>query len=99
MSPQSKMRTYIISKQIFDQTCDQLSIKKELLTQCIEHHWIEPATPEADRFDEEDLARIQLIRELKEDFGVNDESIPIILHLLDQLYYLQIISGQFRKAS
>jgi chaperone modulatory protein CbpM len=35
--------------------------------------------------DDEDLARIRLIRDLKEDFGVNDEGMSIILHLLDQL--------------
>ena len=41
-------------------------------------------------FDEEDLARIQLIQELREDFGVNDEAVPIILHLIDQLNLIQL---------
>src|SRR5215467_493521 len=36
-----------------------------------------------------DLARAQLIRELKEDFGVNDEGISLILHLLDQIHGLR----------
>ena len=35
--------------------------------------------------DEEDLARIRLICELKDEFGVNDEGVSIILQLLDQL--------------
>lgn len=43
--------------------------------------------------DEEDLARAKLIRELQEVFGVNDEAIPIILHLLDQLYFLKLRNG------
>ena len=43
------------------------------------------ATP----LDLEDLTRIHLIAELKHDFEVNDESIPIILHLIDQLNYLR----------
>jgi chaperone modulatory protein CbpM len=32
-----------------------------------------------------------LIRDLKADFGVNDEGIGIILHLLDQLYGLRYL--------
>ncbi|MCS3928869.1 hypothetical protein M2175_003900 [Bradyrhizobium elkanii] len=35
---------------------------------------------------EADLARARLIQDLKAYFGVNDEGITIILHLLDQLY-------------
>lgn len=35
--------------------------------------------------DEEDLARARLIRDLKENFEVNDEAVPIILNLIDQL--------------
>ena len=32
-----------------------------------------------------------MIRDLKADFGVNDEGIAIILHLLDQLYGLRCL--------
>jgi chaperone modulatory protein CbpM len=35
-----------------------------------------------------DIARAQLIRDLKTDMGVNDEGVAIILNLLDQLYGL-----------
>jgi chaperone modulatory protein CbpM len=41
-------------------------------------------------FDEEDLARIRLIYELQMDMGVNDEAIPVILHLVDQLNRVHI---------
>jgi hypothetical protein len=41
-------------------------------------------------FDEEDLARIRLIYELQHVMGVNDESIPVILHLVDQLNRMHI---------
>ena len=51
-----------------------------------ERQWIRPV--EIDSLDEEDLARLRLIIELQKDFVVNDEGIPIILHLMDQLYYL-----------
>jgi chaperone modulatory protein CbpM len=39
--------------------------------------------------DDEDLARAALIRELLDEMGVNDESVPIILHLIDQLHVLR----------
>ena len=52
--------------------------------------WLIP--PEADgerEFSDVDLARAQLIRDLREDFGVNDEGISVILHLLDQMHGLR----------
>ena len=58
----------------------------------IQREWICPVAEQ--ELDEEDVARIQLIRELRENFGANDEAIPVILHLLDQLYYLR---NQVRK--
>ena len=56
---------------------------------CIEKKWIVPMDVGKKILDEEDVARILLIRDLKYDFGVNDESIPIILHLIDQLHWTQ----------
>ncbi|NCN28341.1 MerR family transcriptional regulator [bacterium] len=50
--------------------------------------WIEPHDPEENIFDNEDIARIQLIRDLRENMGVNDEAIPVILHLIDQLNFI-----------
>ncbi len=57
--------------------------------ECIEREWIIPSNTEETRLDQEDIARILLIKDLKEEFGVNDESIPIILHLIDQIYWLK----------
>jgi chaperone modulatory protein CbpM len=55
----------------------------------IEEEWIHPAGPESQSLDQEDLARIRLIADLRGDLGVNDEAVPIILHLLDQIHYLR----------
>ena len=38
---------------------------------------------------EVDLARAQLICDLQDDLGVNDEGVEVILDLLDQLYGLR----------
>ena len=48
--------------------------------------WLVPRSGAAPLFSEVDVARAQLIRDLQEDFGVNDEGISLILHLLDQLH-------------
>ena len=59
----------------------------------IQREWISPVAEQ--ELDEEDVARIELIHELREKFGANDEAIPVILHLVDQLYFLR---NQIRKA-
>jgi chaperone modulatory protein CbpM len=57
------------------------------LTAWVEAEWLVPvASKKTLQFSEADLARARLIQDLKVDFGVNDEGISIVLHLLDQLY-------------
>ena len=58
----------------------------------VEAEWLVPVTSgKTSHFSDADLARARLIRDLKADFGVNDEGIAIILHLLDQLYGLRCL--------
>jgi len=58
----------------------------------IEEEWLAPLESGSTfQFSAADLARAQLIRDLKVDFGVNDEGIAIILHLLDQLHGLRCL--------
>lgn len=82
---------------LVSEVCHRLGIDEEFISRCIEANWIRPAEPESVRLDEEDIARIELIRELREDFGANEEAIPIILHLMDQLYYLRSRLSHFQK--
>ncbi len=49
--------------------------------------WVSPQASEA--LDQEDIARLRLIHELQHDLGANEEAIPLILHLLDQLCHIQ----------
>jgi chaperone modulatory protein CbpM len=52
--------------------------------------WLVPARERgARRFAEVDVARAELIHDLKGDFGVNDEGIAVILDLLDQVHGLR----------
>lgn len=67
------------------QVCRLCEIEEEQLVRFVTEEWILPRERDALQFDEEDLARILLIQELRMDFGVNDEAVPVILHLIDQL--------------
>ena len=53
----------------------------------IAKEWVSP--PALDVLDQEDIARLRLIHELQYDFGANEDSIPLIIHLVDQLCHLQ----------
>ena len=56
----------------------------------LEHQWLIPDQTSTEMtFSDVDIARAHLIRDLKSDFGVNDEGIDVILHLIDQLHGLR----------
>ena len=63
-------------------------IEDEVIIQFIKEEWIHPIDIEFHMLDEEDVSRIILIQDLRERFGVNDEAVPVILHLIDQINYL-----------
>jgi chaperone modulatory protein CbpM len=74
--------------------------KRELLTHTglqmrtldlwLEQRWLIPDQSSAEMsFSDADAGRARLIQDLKADFGVNDEGVDIILHLLDQLHGLR----------
>ena len=67
-------------------------VDTQTLNAWVEAEWLVPVTSKKTfQFSEADLARARLIGDLKADFGVNDEGIAIILHLLDQLYGLRCL--------
>jgi chaperone modulatory protein CbpM len=56
----------------------------------IEQRWVLPHKRDDDFvFDDVDLARARLIRELRVDLMVNEEAIPVVLSLLDQVHALR----------
>ena len=62
-------------------------IEHETLNTWIEEEWLVPGGSSVElSFSEIDIARVQLIRDLQTDFGVNDEGVGVILNLVDQLY-------------
>lgn len=55
----------------------------------IEAGWLAPRENGEERLSEIDLARAQLIHELRHDLGVNDEAVSIVLDLIDQVHGLR----------
>ena len=69
---------------------DELSLEGEVLRNWIEQRWIRPTMDDGEPlFDEADMARARLIAELRQDFNVSDEAMPVVLKLLDQVYALR----------
>ena len=61
------------------------------LTAWIDRRWVQPE-PRAGGdwdFDDLDVARVRLIYDLHRDIGVDDDAVPLVLSLLDQVYELR----------
>ena len=69
-------------------------LDRAALSRWIERRWIVPeAQREADReiwlFHEVDVARVELILHIRRDFAVDEETVSLVLGLLDQVYSLR----------
>jgi chaperone modulatory protein CbpM len=65
-------------------------LDRPTLTVWIEEEWLIPArTADELSFTDMDLARANLIRDLKDKMGVNDAGLGVALHLLDQMHALR----------
>jgi chaperone modulatory protein CbpM len=60
------------------------------LTGWIERGWVLPESAESGWvFHEIDVARVRLIHDLRRDLDVTEDTIPLVLSLLDQVYELR----------
>ena len=66
----------------------QARLKTEVLNVWLEAGWLQPQHDGRNGFSEVDLARAQLIRDLQQ-MGVNEEAVPIVLDLIDQVHGLR----------
>lgn len=65
-------------------------LDRETLEQWIFNQWVRPDRDGTTYlFHEIDVARVRLINELHADMNVNDDALPIVLSLLDQVYDLR----------
>lgn len=83
----------------FEQVVTQVEVSRGDLTRWIRERWVLPIEQDGGYlFDEVDIARVRLIAELRDDLAVNDEAVPVILQLLDQVYELRRTLGELRQA-
>lgn len=70
------------------------------VTMWVERHWVQPDFGEGGEweFREIDVARVRLIRELTHDLAVEEETMPLVLSLLDQIYELRCTFKEMLKA-
>jgi len=70
-----------------DELCLELHCSRGDLIGWVEQRWVKPVRQgDALLFDEADTARARLIDELRGDLSIDDEAMPVVLGLLDQLY-------------
>jgi chaperone modulatory protein CbpM len=60
------------------------------LTRWVENRWVLPERRnETWIFQQVDVARVELILEIRQEFAIDDEAMPLVLGLLDQVYELR----------
>lgn len=72
-----------------EEVCEILGVEDQLIFQFVSKEWLSIASPKTNEFDDEDLTRIRLILELMNKLDVNEEAVPIILHLVDQIHQMR----------
>lgn len=74
----------------FDAVLRLVRVEAPDLDHWIEERWVLPERCEAGYlFREIDVARVHLIVELRRDLAIDDEAMPLVLRLLDQIYHLR----------
>jgi chaperone modulatory protein CbpM len=65
-------------------------LDRQELVHWVENRWVLPE-PRGDTwlFREVDIARVELILEIRHEFAIDDEAVPVVLDLLDQVYGLR----------
>jgi chaperone modulatory protein CbpM len=73
-----------------DVVCRMYEVEVRELERWIGEAWVLPARAQGVYvFEEVDVARVRLIVELRRDLAIDDTAMPVVLHLLDQLYALR----------
>jgi chaperone modulatory protein CbpM len=73
-----------------EEFCLRVGIEQTTLRLWFDEGWLAPSPNETDlMLSEVDLARARLIHDLRDSIGVNDESVGIILNLIDQVHGLR----------
>jgi chaperone modulatory protein CbpM len=83
-------REFLVRAQLEDKT----------LEAWIHEEWLVPAESAGEMaFSDADVARVQLIRDLKNDLGINDEGVGVILNLVDQVHGLRRVLTELLRSA
>ena len=78
----------------------QSRLDAQALDAWIEAGWLRPRGNRSSReFSDIDLARARLIGDLRRNLGVNDEAVPIVLDLIDQIHGLRRLVRELMERS
>jgi chaperone modulatory protein CbpM len=67
-----------------------VGLDRRELVRWVENRWVLPERHgETWLFHEVDVARVELILEIRHEFAIDDEALPMVLGLLDQVYGLR----------
>ena len=65
-------------------------LERRELVQWVENRWVMAERHDGDwLFRDVDVARVELIQEIRHEFAIDDEAVPLVLDLLDQVYSLR----------
>lgn len=65
-------------------------LRRRDLERWITNSWVRPdGSPDGWVFHEIDVARVRLIQTLRDELDVDEEALPVVLSLLDQIYDLR----------
>jgi hypothetical protein len=67
----------------------QTGLDKNEIYEFMEHEIIVPFDATSLIFDDEDLTRLLLVKDLRDNCQTNLDSLKVILHLVDQIHFLQ----------
>ena len=75
----------------FDELLGRLAgLDRGELVRWVENRWVLPEQQgETWLFHEVDVARVELILEIRHEYAIDDEALPLVLGLLDQVYGLR----------
>ena len=80
------------------QVLTEIDVSEGDVTRWIAQSWVLPIEEDGELlFNEVDRARIKLIAELLRDLEVNEEAVPVVLRLLDQVYHLRRTLDELRQ--
>ncbi|HXX50917.1 MAG TPA: chaperone modulator CbpM [Xanthobacteraceae bacterium] len=78
----------------------QAQLEDETLEAWIQEEWLIPGESAGEMtFSDADIARAQLITDLKNDLGVNNEGVGVILNLVDQIHGLRKVLTELLRST